>query len=187
LSHGLIKIAGHDATIRRVDYTVPNCYLLQVRKNDTDAVIIALKKAGGVICGQDALESPRLEAGFPIFGLDITPDNLPQEIARDTKAISFTKGCYLGQETVARIDAIGHVNRLMVGTKFPGDAIPVCGTELLSAGQKVGEVTSAAWSPRLQAPLALAIVRRTYAKPGNELETKYGPAVVVALPLAGIA
>jgi len=109
---------------------------------------------------------------------------LPQEVARDTKAISFTKGCYLGQETVARIDAIGHVNRLLVGVKFSGDKIPDDGTKLLAAGQEVGEVTSVAWSPRLQAPLALALIRRNHGKPGTQLESPGSPATVVALPLA---
>jgi folate-binding protein YgfZ len=187
LSHGIYAFSGHEAAIRRVDYAGPDCYIVQTTKNRVAELSQALLGAGAIVCGDDALESVRLEAGFPLFGLDITPDNLPQEIARDSQAISFTKGCYLGQETVARIDAIGHVNRLLVGIKFSDNEIPDGGTELLSAGQKVGEVTSAAWSPRLQAPLALAIVRRNNAKPGHELETKRGHAVAVALPLAATA
>lgn len=187
LDHRTSNIAGRDVTIHRVDYAGPNCYVIQVNHNDAEAVTNALANAGAVACGQNSLDSVRLEAGFPLFGLDITPENLPQELDRNTQAISFTKGCYLGQETVARIDAIGHVNRLLVGIKFSGDTIPDRGTELLSAGQKVGDMTSAAWSPRLQAPLALAIVRRNCAKLGNQLETKCGQAVVVSLPLAATA
>jgi folate-binding protein YgfZ len=187
LDHRKVKIAGHDVSIGRVEYAGPDCYLVQLSHHDAETVTNALANIGAVACDHDALESARLEAGFPLFGLDITPDNLPQELDRNAQAISFTKGCYLGQETVARIDAIGHVNRLLVGIKFSGDTIPGRETELLSAGQKVGDVTSAAWSPRLQAPLALAIVRRNCAKPGNKLETKYGQAVVVHLPLAASA
>src|SRR5262249_29141616 len=144
LDHETFKIAGHDITICHVDYAGPDSCIIQLRQNDADTLKSAIKNAGAIACGHDALESARLEAGFPLFGLDITPENLPQEIARDSRAISFTKGCYLGQETVARIDAIGHVNRLLVGVKFSGDAIPEGGTELLAAGQKIGEVTSAA-------------------------------------------
>src|SRR5438876_9836243 len=86
---------------------------------------------------------------------DSTADNLPQEVARNAQAISFTKGCYLGQETVARIDAVGHVNRLLVGLKFASDESPVGGTSLLAGGQQVGHVTSAAWSPLLGRALSL--------------------------------
>jgi folate-binding protein YgfZ len=187
LDHGEFKIAGRQVTICRVDYAGPDCYFIQAANGDSQAVAEAIAEAGGVAYGHDVLESARLETGFPLFGLDITSENLPQEINRDRQAISFTKGCYLGQETVARIDAMGHVNRLLVGVQFKGDEIPARDTELLAAGQKIGETTSVAWSPRLQAPLALAVVRRNNAKPGNELETKYGQAVVVALPLAAVA
>ena len=62
----------------------------------------------------------RVEAGTPYYGPDINDKNLPQEISRDSRAISFVKGCYLGQETVARIDALGHVNRTLVGVRFAG-------------------------------------------------------------------
>jgi folate-binding protein YgfZ len=184
LDSGSFKIAGRDVTICRVQYAGPLSYLVRTSHSEAAAVSDELAQASAVRCDHNTIESARLEAGFPLFGLDITPDNLPQEIARDAQAISFTKGCYLGQETVARIDAIGHVNRLLVGIKFGSSQIPDRGTELLVDGQKIGEVTSAAWSPRLQAPLALAIVRRNCAKPGNELETKLGQAVVVGLPLA---
>src|SRR5438046_8506879 len=102
----------------------------------------------------------RIEAGYPLYGRDITDKNLPQEIDRDRLAISFTKGCYLGQETVARIDALGHVNRLLRGIKFLTSAIPERGTELQSGGKVVGHVTSSCWSPGIGAPLALGFLRR---------------------------
>lgn len=187
LNHATVRIADRNATICQVDYAGPTSYLVQAHQADCDAIASALARAGAIICDPNSIESARLEAGFPLFGLDITPENLPQEIARDAKAISFTKGCYLGQETVARIDAIGHVNRLLTGVKFASDEIPGPGTELIVAGQKVGEVTSAAWSPRLQSPLALALIRRIHAKPGTQLESPLGSAHVVALPLAATA
>ena len=187
LSHGTFQIAGHEVAIRRVDYAGRDSYIIQFRPTDADPVSSALTNVGAIACSHEAVESARIEAGFPLFGLDITPDNLPQEVARDAKAISFTKGCYLGQETVARIDALGHVNRLLASIKFASPEIPERGTELLAAGQKVGEVTSAAWSPQLQAPLAIALLRRNQTKPGNELATNGGQAVVVQLPLAAPA
>src|SRR5437764_9919773 len=95
--------------------------------DDGSAVAASLIAAGAVRCEAAVVESARLEAGFPLFGLDITDDNLPQEVARDAKAISFTKGCYLGQETVARIDALGHVNRLLVRLRVDGERLPAKG------------------------------------------------------------
>jgi tRNA-modifying protein YgfZ len=188
LCHAAFNIAGQPVTIRRVEYAGTNSYFLQVGASNVEAVSQTLQQAGAIRCGHPAIDSARLESGVPLFGIDITPENLPQEVNRDAKAISFTKGCYLGQETVARIDAIGHVNRLLVGLKFSNDStISPAGAALLAAAQPVGHVTSAAWSPRLKAPLALAYVRRNQAKPGCELESTHGPAAVVALPLAASA
>ena len=69
----------------------------------------------------DSFDVLRIEAGTPVFGKDVTDKNLPQEFGRDDRAINFVKGCYLGQETVARIDALGHVNQLLKGLSFePG-------------------------------------------------------------------
>lgn len=187
LGHRVSSIAGQAVVIRRVEYAGPQSYFLQIATPQAPAVIAALHQAGATACDHAAVESARLEAGFPLYGLDITTDNLPQEVSRDAQAISFTKGCYLGQETVARIDAIGHVNRLLVGVQFSADAeLLPAGTELLANGQAVGHVTSSAWSPRLQAPLALAYLRRNQAQAGNELGSALGAAVVVALPLSRV-
>jgi len=169
--------------LRRVEYAGPSSYFVQIAGPDANAVVEALLAAGAVRCESSAVESARLEAGVPLFGLDITSENLPQEVARDKQAVSFTKGCYLGQETVARIDAIGHVNRLLVGLKFDRPQVPASGTAILVGDQTVGHVTSAAWSPRLSAPLALAYIRRNHAKPGSLLSSAAGPASVVPLPV----
>lgn len=184
LAHAAATIAGRAVILRRVEFAGPIAYFVQVTIGDAATVAAALADAGAIRCEAAALESARLEAGTPLFGLDITPDNLPQEVARDTRAISFTKGCYLGQETVARIDAIGHVNRLLVGLKFDNQDVPAAGAGVLAAEQSVGHVTSAAWSPRLAAPLALAYIRRSHAKPGSQLSSSTGPAEVVNLPLS---
>jgi tRNA-modifying protein YgfZ len=184
LAHAAGAIAGRPVILRRVEYAGPVAYFLQASAGDAAAITAALSAAGAVTCNAEAIEAARLEAGFPLFGIDITADNLPQEAARDQRAISFTKGCYLGQETVARIDAVGHVNRLLVGLKFSGQELPPSGLALLAGDQQVGHVTSAAWSPRLGAPLALGYIRRMHAKPGAPLSSASGAAEVVNLPLA---
>lgn len=134
-------------------------------------------------CGREALEIVRLERGYPWYGIDITDDNLPQEVERTAQAISFTKGCYLGQETVARIDALGHVNKTLCGVAFQGVEVPAVGLELKTGEKVIGQVTSAAWSPQFGRPLALAYVRRGHNTPGTLLQSSLGEATVVGLPV----
>jgi folate-binding protein YgfZ len=126
----------------------------------------------------------RLEGGFPWFPWDITEKNLPQEVGRDSSAISFSKGCYLGQETVARLDALGHVNRRLCGVRCDGTQMPNGGESLLADEKPVGQITSAAFSPRLNAPLAFAYLRIPHDSAGSRLTWSGGTAEVVALPLA---
>jgi folate-binding protein YgfZ len=120
---------------------------------------------------------------MPSYGVDFNEENLPQEVGRDRQAISFTKGCYLGQETVARIDALGHVNLRLAGVRFFGSDVPASGTELTREGRSVGSVSSAAFSPKLEAPIALAMIRREAMSPGTRLESSSGACEVTALPI----
>lgn len=184
--HKVVTIAGQKACIACVDFIRPSSYFIAAPRVDIDAIGQAINQAGVVRCGTDAVEAARLESGTPLFGHDITEENLPQEIRRDAQAISFTKGCYLGQETVARIDAMGHVNRLLAGVRWPDgrSPIPQPGTELKVGDKVVGHVTSVAWSPRLDQPLAIALVRRLSAQPGTRLDSPIGLAEIVALPLS---
>ncbi len=123
-----------------------------------------------------AFESLRIKAGTPVFGKDITEKNLPQEIGRDARAISFVKGCYLGQETVARIDALGHVNQVLKGLAFePGATCPVPGSALESEGKCVGAITSAAPSPGRGHPVALGLIRTSHARAGTPLRVEIAP------------
>jgi folate-binding protein YgfZ len=183
LASAKARVAGREVAIRRVEYAGPASVFVQTAPEDLNAVRDALLGLGAVNCGNEAVEAARLEAGFPLFGRDITEDNLPQEVGRDARAISFTKGCYLGQETVARIDALGHVNRSLVGLKFDSMEVPAAGTAVLSANKAAGQVTSSAWSGILNAPLAMAYVRRNQAAVGSRLSSAIGGAEVVALPV----
>src|SRR5690606_6094431 len=131
-----------------------------------------------------AVEVARIEAGMPLYGMDITDDNLPQEVDRNDWAISFNKGCYLGQETVARIDALGHVNRTLVGLRFASESVPEPGGELLAGDKVVGHVTSAAWSPAQRRAVALGYVRQGHNRPSARLVSAVGEAEVIALPMS---
>jgi folate-binding protein YgfZ len=168
---------------RRVEIVKPLCYLLYLPRGSVGEVAKSLAAGGAVACSKEALEMARLEAGFPWQGHDITDEPLAPEVGRDRQAISYVKGCYLGQETIARIDALGHVNRLLVGVAFDSADVPAIGTELRAGDKTVGHVTSAAFSPRLNQPLALAYIRRGHNEPGSRLSSACGEATVVKLPL----
>jgi len=138
----------------------------------------------------DAFEVLRIEAGTPVFGKDVTEKNLPQEFGRDDRAISFVKGCYLGQETVARLDALGHVNQILKGLHIDaGCPVPSPGSPLESEGKRVGVITSAAPWPDGKGFLGLAMIRTTHAKAGTRLTARLGEkavaveAIVCDLPI----
>lgn len=144
------------------------------------ALAVALVAAGATEVSTAALETARVEDGELAFGVDYGDDAFPQELG-DPAAISFTKGCYLGQEVVARIHYRGGVQRRALGLRFAGEP-PASGTALLFDGREVGRATSVARSPRLGA-LGLALVHRRAGEPPVELALEGGgTATAVALP-----
>jgi folate-binding protein YgfZ len=116
--------------------------------------------------GRAAYESLRIETGTPAIGLDADESVLLPEVPFEQK-VSYTKGCYLGQEVVVRIRDRGHVNRLLRGLAIEGDVVPPRGARVVVDDSEVGHVTSAAWSHGLKRPIALAFVRRQHAEPGT--------------------
>lgn len=137
-----------------------------------------------VPAGEGVLEILRVERGTPVYGVDMDSTTLPQE-ARLESAISFSKGCYMGQETMSRIKHMGHVNRLLAGLKL--SEVPPPGAVVLSGEKETGKVTSAVASARLGAGLALALVRAEDAAPGRPLSVSWDgktrAAEAVGLPL----
>lgn len=130
------------------------------------------------------LDALRIEAGVPRFGADMDARTLAPETGEEARAINYKKGCYIGQEIVARIDARGHTNRTLAGFAFPsGAAVPEGGTPVVGGdGKEVGRVTSAALSPTLGQPIALGVLRREHASPGTPVTIAGGPAMVASLP-----
>jgi folate-binding protein YgfZ len=173
LSHVETRIAGRAVRVVREAPTGRPGLTLVGDVADSALLADTMERAGEplgiVVVGLDVFNALRIEAGTPVFGLDVTTENLPQELGRDDRAISFTKGCYLGQETVARIDALGHVNKVLRGLLFPPGPVPPAGAALEANGKRVGAVTSAADSPGWGAPVALAYVRSAQAVEGTEL------------------
>jgi folate-binding protein YgfZ len=146
------------------------------------ALLGAGRVLGLVPAGDAALEVLRVERGVPRFGRELTGEVLPAE-ARMERAVSETKGCYTGQEVVARMRSRGRVSHLLVGLRFESEEPPAPGTELRSGERAVGVVTSAVVSPRLGA-IGLGFVRAASGEPGTELRAGALCARVAALPFA---
>jgi glycine cleavage system T protein len=133
-------------------------------------------------CGTEALEILRIEAGIPRYGSELDEDTLLLE-AGLLNAVSFTKGCYVGQEIVERVRTQGHVNCKLVGLVSEAAQLPRVGEKLLAGGKEIGEVTSACFSPHLHKAIALAYVRREVADPGVKVALASGAdALVTSLP-----
>jgi len=184
VNRGLNLQALDDAAwLWRVPLLTSDSFLAYAPRQASDELRSRLAGDDVTECDAATFEIARIEAGWPRYDVDITDANLPQEVGRDAAAISFTKGCYLGQETVARIDAIGHVNKQLVGLRIEGEEVPSAGVELSADDKQAGTITSAAFSPQLSAPLALGYVRTAHVKPGSRLSLDGRAAEVVQLPV----
>lgn len=147
----------------------------------------AVVDAGARPVGTDAFESLRIEAGTVVWGQDVDATVLLPEIPF-AHLVSYTKGCYVGQEVVVRIRDRGHVNRSLRGLVLAGDTVPSHGALVEADGREVGHVTSATRSLGLARPIALAFVRRDHGEPGTLVTVREGStaieATVSALPFA---
>ncbi|MCX8091184.1 MAG: aminomethyltransferase family protein [Verrucomicrobiae bacterium] len=137
---------------------------------------------GGKACGWVAFEVARVEAGIPRFGADMDARHLPPECGIEERAVSYRKGCYIGQEVLNRIHSIGHVNRRLCGLRVESGAAatPARDQPLFKDGREVGRITSAVFSPTLQAHIALGYVRRELAAVGTELALRTDAGEVLA-------
>jgi folate-binding protein YgfZ len=144
-----------------------------------------LTAAGATPAGWNTLETLRVEAGMPRDGADMDENRFVIEVGRTAQAISYAKGCYLGQEPIVMARDRGHVNRMLLGVELSGGPV-VAGTKLFRGGEEVGVVTSSVFSPRLGTAIGLAYLRRGSQEPGTtlEVETPEGntQAVVRKLP-----
>jgi folate-binding protein YgfZ len=187
LQHRTCAAGDMPCLLRRHDpLGVPGFDILVPRERGNE-LWQALQKVDAKPAGLLAYDILRLEAGTPVYTRDIDETNLPTEVARVDQTISFTKGCYIGQETIARIRTYGHVNRSLVGLKVNSDAAIPGGTKLFRDGKAVGQVTSSVVSPRLGTAIALAYVRRGNQEPGTVMELfiegKPVTATAAALPM----
>jgi folate-binding protein YgfZ len=150
-----------------------------------DQLSAAVRSLGGRPAGWEALNTLRVEAGIPWWGHELDPSIVPLE-ARLERAISLSKGCYVGQEIIARIDARGRVNNLLGGLRLRGDVLPEPGSRIHSEEKPIGRVATAVHSPALGRPIALAFLRREWTEPGRTVWVESSgvrvPAETQALP-----
>jgi len=157
---------------------------LYAEHSKNEALRAALAAAGAAGVSTAAAHVLRVEAGRPLFGVDMDTDTIPLEAGLDDRAISFTKGCYVGQEVIVRVMHRGHgrVARKLVGLTLDGDSVPASAARIVAGGKEIGEVTSAAWSPAVGRAIALAYVGRDFVDPGTAVQIEDRNAVVTALP-----
>jgi folate-binding protein YgfZ len=177
---------GIESWLRRHDALGVPGYDLVCPANRAAEIWQCLTKSGTQPAGREACEILRIEAGLPREGADIDETTFAPEIGRIAQTICYTKGCYLGQESIVMARDRGQVNRALVGVRLPDGAVPH-GTLLFAGDKEVGRVTSSIHSPRLETGLGLAYVRRGHQQAGTKLQVEIAgnrsPAEVVALPI----
>ncbi len=139
----------------------------------------ALANAGARPVGMEALEALRVEAGIPWYGTDVDDTVILPE-TRQEALVSYNKGCYIGQEVVARVKYRGHVNRALSGLVLANDRVPGQGAKVMADGKEVGRITSAVRSPALGKAIALGYVRREHFEPGSVVAVDDGAVVINA-------
>jgi len=144
----------------------------------------AAKAHGGRPVGYKALNTVRLEQGIPWYGYDFGEKQIPHEAGLENSHISFTKGCYTGQEIVERVRSRGQVNRVRVSLQFEAKEAPAPNTPLSSEGKEVGFITRSGFSPTLKAFIGMGYLRREKAAPATQLLCGDAKATVIATPIA---
>ncbi len=181
---------GEPALVIRATHTAEDGFDIFVKAESAAALRQSLVEAGATPAGSDALEILRVEAGVPRYGVDASDANVVLEVVDEAEAVSYTKGCYAGQEIIARIHWRGHVAKRLAGIVFDTEAEPPADARLRDpeGGREAGRVTSTTYSPRLRARVALALVKYDFLAAGTRLkvfdgETEVGDARVAELPL----
>lgn len=164
-------------------------FALRVPADTRDVWMSRLRLAGATPLAPEVIDFARIEAGRPDFLVDMDADTIPLEAGIESRAVSFTKGCYVGQEVIVRVvhRGGGRVARKLVGLRLESHRVPEVRAVVRAPRGEIGRVTSAAWSPRLRQTVALAYVHRDFIESGTKLTVDSGDgpldAVVSALPI----
>ncbi len=177
-----------ECTIVRGEDAAYESYDIWLDPKDVYNAWRSLIAAGATRVGCEALEMQRIVNGIPLYGVDIRERDLPQE-TEQMRALSFNKGCYVGQEIVERIRSRGSVHRKFTAFLVEGEAAIASGTKIIAGEKEVGEITSSALVPTSfgEPIVALGYIRRELGVPGREVVIGNAKARVVQLPIQGIA
>ena len=184
------QIGGHHALVVRTEETGEIDLEVFIPADGLVTAWTSAMQAGAKFgikaIGAQAREALRIEAGIPKAGPDLNEEIVPPEANLEGKAFSLNKGCYPGQEVVARMDTYGSVRRKLVGLVLKGSVVPPHGAKLYSGDREVGWISSAVRSPELNKVIALGFPLRDFSKPGTELAVEFEsgkhPATVQPLP-----
>jgi len=175
--HFRADVNTHGVTVVKVKRTPLGGYDLYMPRESVSSLWGILVSGGQEFgltpVGFGALNTLRVEAGIPLYGVDMDERNIPVE-AGLWNALNFEKGCYVGQEVVARIKWRGHVNWHLMGFVIEGDVVPLPGDEIFLEERKIGRVTSGVFSVALDKPVALGYIRREFKEPGTKVRVKSG-------------
>ncbi len=162
-------------TIRKQSVTGETGYLITVSVKALPTVWTRLLEAGEesklLPVGYDAAESLRIEAGLPRYGRDLTEENIPLEI-EEQDMVSFTKGCYVGQEVVARLKFLGQANKHLKGLLITDPSTPNTNSRVTKEEKEIGRITSSTYSPTLKQPIAMSYLRREYSTTGTKVSVE---------------
>ncbi len=188
--HLMTKLGGTAVRVVRHTLTGGTGALCLVPADEVKAVWTRLQELGAPelrLVGWEALNAARIEAGIPWFGLDMDESNLLSETGLEASTVSDTKGCYLGQEIIARLATYGSVAKKLVGLLIDGADVPPSNSPILYEGGKAGRLTSACVSPALGRPIGMGYVRSGAYEPGTRVEILWGdrrvPSMVASRPL----
>jgi folate-binding protein YgfZ len=178
------QFAAQPIIVTRVTDTGEPGYDIYVERSHVEALRSRLAAAEVAEIDADTAEAIRIEAGVPRFGRDMDEETIPLEAGIETRAISFSKGCYVGQEVIIRVLHRGHgrVARKLIGLRIDADAVPPAGAPVRAGDRDIGHVTSSARSPAAKQPIALAYLHRDFLTPGTAVSVGGAPAIVTELP-----
>ena len=184
--HGNVRIAfeGQPAIVLQATDTGESGFDLLVASAQAARLRERLHAAGAVDADAGVAEALRIEAAVPRFHRDMDEETIPLEAGIESRAISMTKGCYVGQEVIVRVLHRGHgrVARRLVGLTVNGTAVPPPGASVEAEGKHIGSVTSSAASPAVGKPIALAYVHRDFVAAGTAVRVNGTEAVVTPTP-----
>jgi folate-binding protein YgfZ len=179
--HSITVLASDEIGVMGFDVVVP----AEIR----DELVDLLRQSGAVDVSSAAVQICRIEGGRPLFLTDMHEDTIPLEAGIEDRAISLTKGCYVGQEIIIRVlhRGQGRVAKKLVGFSLnPGTVLPSAGATVTAGAREIGSVTSAAESLALGRPIAMGYVHRDFVEPGTLVEIAGASASVAALPFVPV-